>query len=134
MRIIKNKYAIFLKVFLLNLLFMHNAQAKDIYTCEAKSVGGNRNSLEIQEYEKIYPTIIIEKNSLIYLYNRNNQQLKFEYKILNTKQNELVGIRNLKSDYVDLIHMNLKQKVFSTFIARRTLNQMDFGKCSLSIN
>ena len=57
-------------------------------------------------------------------------QFKKEYNISDTEQNIFIGIRKLKLGYVDLIHFNLKEKVYSNFYSDGNANTLKYGKCS----
>ena len=124
------KKQLFLKIILINLIFISNAHAKDIYSCVASSAYGDPKDLLLTEEKKFYPTIIIEGDSLTFVYSKNDLQFKSEYKILDIKKNQLVGIHKLEPDYVDLIHFNLKEKVYSTFYSDGNANTLKYGKCS----
>ena len=127
------KKQLFLKIILINLIFLSNAHAKDIYSCVASSAYGDPKDLLLTEEKKFYPTIIIEGDSLTFVYSKNDLQFKSEYKILDIKKNQLVGIHKLEPDYVDLIHFNLKEKIFSTLFANNYANTVQYGKCSAGL-
>ena len=121
-----------LLVTFLSIFFPLHIFANSIFSCEAKRVSGDSQTLDLVDYKNIiYPTIIIdkEKDTLLYIYSEHEQQWEQKYKILHIDENHIMGVEKFQIDWASVIHFNLKKKEFSTVFAGYTGNTLTFGKC-----
>ena len=113
-----------------------SVSAKSIFSCEAKRVEGNNQTLEVKVHKNsIFPTIIIdyEKDTLLYVYSDHDKKWEQKFKILKRDKNNIAGINKLQANWITTIHFNFEQKDFtlsySGNYADATGNTTTFGKC-----
>ena len=113
-----------------------SVSAKSIFSCEAKRVEGNNQTLEVKVHKNsIFPTIIIdyEKDTLLYVYSDHGKKWEQKFKILKRDKNNIAGINKLQANWITTIHFNFEQKDFtlsySGNYADATGNTTTFGKC-----
>lgn len=113
-----------------------SVSAQSIFSCEAKRVEGNNQTLEVKVHKNsIFPTIIIdyEKDTLLYVYSDHDKKWEQKFKILKRDKNNIAGINKLQANWITTIHFNFEQKDFtlsySGNYADATGNTTTFGKC-----
>ena len=113
-----------------------SVSAQSIFSCEAKRIAGNNQTLEVTEYKSIFPTIIIdyEKNTLFYVYYDHDRKWEQKFNILKRDKNNIAGIYKLQANWITTIHFNLEQKDFTISYSGNygdaSGNTTTFGKCS----
>ena len=52
-----------------------------------------------------------------------------QFKIIDRDKNNIAGVKSLQADWINVIHVNLKEKEFSILYASDTGETLTFGKC-----
>ena len=130
--------ALFLTSILLTLLFsLSKAMASPlILNCTAGAVSGKASDLSVSKYDKHYPSIFIdvEEKFILYSYIKNNYQHNFEYQIVESSENLILGIENKSAGMsINTISFDLESLEFSTAYLGGGLNTLKFGKCIKSL-
>ena len=130
--------ALFLTSILLTLLFsLPKAMASPlILNCTAGAVSGKASDLSVFKYDKHYPSIFIdvEEKFILYSYIKNNYQHNFEYQIVESSENLILGIENKSAGMsINTISFDLESLEFSTAYLGGGLNTLKFGKCIKSL-
>ena len=122
-------HSIFLSVVLTNC----QALADTILTCEVIRVSGDHEK-KFNTFEKSFQTIIInlETETITRVYKVNGSQLRYDYTIVVSDNQYLVGFENLSGDWVSMITVNLEKKVFNTiYLGHGGIeNTLSIGQCS----
>lgn len=115
-------------------LYATGLTAQEIYSCEARSAVVDAENLESKSYDKVYPTIIINKddNSLSYVYSAHGMQFKTIFQIEAQSADKLIGIYMFNENEVQIIHMDKVTKKFNRFFSGGDLgwgNTLTAGRC-----
>lgn len=118
-------------IYTLSILFTLSVSADSVFTCEAKTVGGDRQTLEPEVFAVTYPTIIInyENDSILFVYNKAGKKWESNYEIIMNDGNQIIGKRIEPIGPISDIYFQIDKKLFSTVYAGAFGNSLTFGNC-----
>ena len=131
---LRRKVFLFTSIFLSVVLTNCQALADTILTCQVIRVSGDHEKLKFNTFEKSFQTIIInlETETITRVYKVNGSQLRYDYTIVASDNQNLVGYEMLVADWVTMITVNLEKKVFNTiYLGHGGIeNTLSIGQCS----
>ena len=131
---LRREVFLFISIFLSIVLTNYQARADTILSCEAIIVKGDHENLKFLTYDNSFQTIIInlETETITRVYKKNTNQFRYEYTIVASDNQYLVGLYKLTADWVSMITVNLEKKVFNTIYLGDggTKNTLSVGQCS----
>ena len=131
---LRREVFLFISIFLSVVLTNYQARADTILTCDVIRVKGDYEKLALETYENSFQTIIInlETETITRVYKIVGSQLRYDYTIIASDNQYLVGYETLVADRVSMITVNLEKKVFSTiYLGKGGIeNTLSVGQCS----
>lgn len=131
----KTHKTLFLFATFLSIFFPLSVSANSIFSCEAKRVSGDNQMLKPNVYENIiYPTMVIsnEDDTILYVYSEHGRKWENNYKIIERDINNIVGVERFQADWINVIHVNLKNNEFSILYAGDNGETLTYGKCYIN--
>ena len=109
----------------------YSASVEQVLSCEAKSVAGDHDALQVKDFDTTYPSIRLNRDdkSLMFVYVKNGRKWERDDEILIDEFPFIVGVRKFESDWVSIIHRNTEKKHFTSLFSGETGNTMTYGRC-----
>ena len=131
---LRREVFLLISIFLSVVLTNYQARADTILSCEVISVKGNHKKLKFYTYDNSFQTIIInlETETITRVYKKDTRQFRYDYTIVASDNQYLVGLQELTADWVSMITVNLEKKVFNTiYLGNGGIeNTLSVGQCS----
>ena len=131
---LRREVFLFISIFLSVVLTNYQVRADTTLTCEVIRVGGDHEKLKLETYENSFETIIInlETETITRIYKIDTNQFMYDYTIVVSDNQYLVGVENFTGDWVSMITVNLEKKVFNTiYLGYGGIeNTLSVGQCS----
>ena len=130
----KRAFFLFISFFWVVLPTNYQAEANTILTCEVIRTKGDHEKLEFVRYENVFMTFIInlEKETVTRVYKIGSDQYRYDYKIVLSNSQYLVGFEKFTPDWVSLVTINLEKKAVNTTYSGYggTKNTFSVGQCA----
>ena len=118
-------------IFLIFTLFFIEQVKSEFFSCKVNRVGINPETLKINQYPIIGPSLIIDRqaNTISFSYAEHKRRWETIFRITNENENSLLGISNLELERVRILLFNKQSKTLSYTFVGRTGNTTHAGKC-----
>ena len=125
---------LFISIFLSVVLTNYQVRADTTLTCEVIRVKGDHEKLKLDTYENSFETIII--NLETETITRIGEYFDYDYTIVASDNQYLVGLEKLTADWISMITVNLEKKVFNAIYLGYggIQNTLSVGQCSSKKN
>ena len=118
-------------IFLFFTLFFVEQVKSDNFSCKVNRVGINPETLKVNNYSIIGPSLIIDRQAYTISFSYAEHERRWEniFKIIKEDENSVLGIENLELERVRILLFNKKNKTLSyTFVGLKG-NTTYSGKC-----